>query len=296
MPYLSRSVWTIIGWLAKEIPSRCRTAWSATMRAAPRYFFTSAGDIANDSPELSKPSWLAGSTGNSLVGRRSTPVRSRMVLSCSALLSRRASTGPGSPACFFASCIRSSWIHATTAPFCAEVGCCLAFFGGMSPVWSLSSTSSQRAASRTTSSMRRYGLRSKSPFGFSLSWHSRQKRPRNGRTALSNRFPRSRLTASADGAAMAAETAQDADKIRTAVRRVIGIGDRNRCPDVWTGWIRHETSRRNRESSSRASAGSRIRGTNRRGAARSRALWTPIGVVSSYFVGLGLVDSSIRAR
>jgi hypothetical protein len=49
------------------------------VRAAARYFFTSDGDIASDSPELSKPAWLAGSTGNSFVGRISTPVRSRTV-------------------------------------------------------------------------------------------------------------------------------------------------------------------------------------------------------------------------
>ena len=48
-------------------------------RAACRYFVSSAGDIVNDSPELSKPARLAGSTGNSRAGRMSTPVRSRMV-------------------------------------------------------------------------------------------------------------------------------------------------------------------------------------------------------------------------
>ncbi len=48
-------------------------------RAASRYFFTSEGDIVNDSPELSKPASFAGSTGNSRVGRMSTPVRSRIV-------------------------------------------------------------------------------------------------------------------------------------------------------------------------------------------------------------------------
>src|SRR3981081_3252631 len=51
--------------------------WSATSRLASRYFLTSAGDIASDSPELSKPAWLAGSTGNSLVGRGAAPLRAR---------------------------------------------------------------------------------------------------------------------------------------------------------------------------------------------------------------------------
>ena len=60
-------------------PSGFRTRWSATSRAASRYFFTRAGDMVSDSAELSKPASLAGSTGNSCVGRMSTPVRSRMV-------------------------------------------------------------------------------------------------------------------------------------------------------------------------------------------------------------------------
>jgi hypothetical protein len=51
----------------------------ATSRAALKYFFTSAGDIVSDSPELSNPAGLEGSTGNSRVGRISTPVRSRIV-------------------------------------------------------------------------------------------------------------------------------------------------------------------------------------------------------------------------
>ena len=44
--------------------------------AACRDLVLSPGDIASDSPELSKPAWLAGSTGNSFVGRMSTPVKS----------------------------------------------------------------------------------------------------------------------------------------------------------------------------------------------------------------------------
>ena len=40
---------------------------------------SSAGDIVSDSPVLSNPALLAGSTGKSRVGRISTPVRSRML-------------------------------------------------------------------------------------------------------------------------------------------------------------------------------------------------------------------------
>ncbi len=76
---LSRSVSVTAGWGAKTNPSGIRTRWSATSRAAARYFFTRAGDIASDSPELSNPASFAGSTGNSRVGRMSTPVRSRIV-------------------------------------------------------------------------------------------------------------------------------------------------------------------------------------------------------------------------
>ena len=110
--YLSRSVSASTGCGAKASPSGFRTRWSATRRAASRYFFTRAGDIASDSAELSNPASLAGSTGNSRVGRMSTPVRSRIVWSYSALLSRRAGTGPGSPAFRFASSLRTAPIQA----------------------------------------------------------------------------------------------------------------------------------------------------------------------------------------
>ena len=43
------------------------------------HLFRRAGDIVNDSAELSKPASLAGSTGNSRAGRMSTPVKSRIV-------------------------------------------------------------------------------------------------------------------------------------------------------------------------------------------------------------------------
>ncbi len=50
---------------AKANPPGISTRWSATSRAAARYFLSRAGDIASDSPELSNPASFAGSTGNS---------------------------------------------------------------------------------------------------------------------------------------------------------------------------------------------------------------------------------------
>ena len=47
--------------------------------AASRYLSSSAGDITMDSPVFVKPSPAALSAGNSRVGRKSMPVRSRMV-------------------------------------------------------------------------------------------------------------------------------------------------------------------------------------------------------------------------
>ena len=77
--YLSRSSSVTTGYGANEKPPGTNTMWLATSLVASRYFLIRAGDIASDSPELSKPAWLAGSTGNSFVGRMSTPVKSRMV-------------------------------------------------------------------------------------------------------------------------------------------------------------------------------------------------------------------------
>ena len=74
--YLSRSVSVTAGSGAKSNPAGLSTRWSATRLAAVRYFLSRAGDIASDSPELSNPASFAGSTGNSFVGRMSTPVRS----------------------------------------------------------------------------------------------------------------------------------------------------------------------------------------------------------------------------
>ena len=79
------------------------------------------------SPELSKPAVLAGSAGNSRLGRMSTPVRSRTVLSYSALLSRRARTTPGSPSLRRASSSRAVRNHSMTwcAHFVGRPGRCL---------------------------------------------------------------------------------------------------------------------------------------------------------------------------
>src|SRR5438132_10497456 len=65
--------------------------------AAARYLSSMAGDITSASLTLVNPSPAAPSAGNSRAGRRSTPVRSRIVLLYSVLLSRRSGTNPGSP-------------------------------------------------------------------------------------------------------------------------------------------------------------------------------------------------------
>jgi hypothetical protein len=60
-----------------------------------------AGDIVTDSPELSNPAWLAGSTGNSRAGCMSMPVTSRIVQAFVALgcCSRRRSLEMAEMAC-----------------------------------------------------------------------------------------------------------------------------------------------------------------------------------------------------
>ncbi len=136
--------------------------------AASRYFFTRAGDIASDSAELSKPASLAGSTGNSRVGRRSTPVRSRIVLSYSALLSRRDGTCPGSPAFRDASSRRTAPIQSMIPWRDSVEGFFFAFAGGIVPASSCSSTRSHRARSFATESTVVNALRSSSPLGSSL--------------------------------------------------------------------------------------------------------------------------------
>ena len=68
---------------------------------------TSAGDITSALPVFVNPSPAAPSTGNSRAGSsESTPVRSRRVYVYSALLSRRSTTFPGSPARALASTVR----------------------------------------------------------------------------------------------------------------------------------------------------------------------------------------------
>ena len=89
------------------------TRWSATRRAASRYFFTRAGDMASDSAELSNPASLAGSTGNSCVGRMSTPGQVADGVVVLGVAHACAGTGPGSPAFRVASSLRTSPIQAT---------------------------------------------------------------------------------------------------------------------------------------------------------------------------------------
>ena len=122
-----------IEWGANASPSGVSTAWSATLRAASSDFFTRAGEVASDSAELSNPAAFAGSTGNSRVGRRSTPVRSRIVWSYSALLNRLAGTGPGSPACARASWSRAALTQSTTARRSSAEGLRFALAGGIDP-------------------------------------------------------------------------------------------------------------------------------------------------------------------
>ena len=121
--YLSRSVSVTTGCGANARPSGFSTRWSATSRAASRYFFSSAGDMASDSAELSKPASFAGSTGNSRVGRMSTPrqVADRVVVLGVAQPARRA-PGPGSPAFRSASWFRNAAIHSMICLRASAVG------------------------------------------------------------------------------------------------------------------------------------------------------------------------------
>ena len=63
-----------------------------------QYLPSNTGDMTSPSPLLVKPSPAAPSAGKSRVGCRSSPLRSRIVLSYCALLNRRTITRPGSPA------------------------------------------------------------------------------------------------------------------------------------------------------------------------------------------------------
>src|SRR5258707_14765472 len=67
--YLSRSVSVTTGWGANTKPPGLRTTWSATWRAAGRYFRGRGSGMGGDSPELSKPPSLGGGAGDSRGGR-----------------------------------------------------------------------------------------------------------------------------------------------------------------------------------------------------------------------------------
>ena len=198
---MSLSVSVTTGNGANASPSGMKRTWSATNFAAWRYFATSAGDTASDSPVLSNPAALAGSTGKSRAGRMSTPVRSRTVASYSAFERRRGSTTPGSPALRSASRVRNASIHATTAWRCAAVGWVFAVRGGISPDLSCVSTSSHCAKSAATDAGVVKRRRFRSAFGRSAPWQLPQFASRNGRTVSRNWASRSGAgCASATGA------------------------------------------------------------------------------------------------
>src|SRR5262249_4529446 len=108
--------------------------------AASRYLVTSGGDITRALPVFVKPSPAAASTGNSLAGsNEGTPVRSRTVQVYSALLSRRSTTRPGSPARFAASEIKKLRTHFSSTACSPSVGL-FTFLGGISRDSSISPT------------------------------------------------------------------------------------------------------------------------------------------------------------
>ncbi len=169
----------------KRNPSGSRTAWSAMSLAAPRYLLSSVGEMSERaSAALVNPSPAAPSAGNSRVGRRSTPVRSRIVPSYSVLLSRRSGTCPGSPARAWASASRKPRTQATSRFRSSAVGCGF-FFGGISPASSISISCCHGLRSFRTRSSEANRSRSRLPFLTFVEWQFRQYFVISGRTMVS---------------------------------------------------------------------------------------------------------------
>ena len=155
-------------------PSGRNTRWSAMSFEALRYFVSRAGEMSvRASAALVKPSPPAPSAGNSRVGRRSTPVSSRMVVSYSALLRRRNGTWPGSPAFARASSSRKLRIQATSNLRSPAVGWGFSF-GGISCVSSISIDCTHGLVSLRIASSEVNRSRSSEPFLAFVEWQSRQ--------------------------------------------------------------------------------------------------------------------------
>ena len=144
--------------------------------AASRYLFNNAGDITSDSPVLVNPSPAAPSTGNSPAGSsRGNPVRPLTVRVYSTLLKRRSTTRPGSPARANASASRYRRAQPRSNSFSGPVSCG-AFFGGISPLSSCSTTLIQALGSRRIDPRESNRSRSNSPFLAFVEWQVTQRR------------------------------------------------------------------------------------------------------------------------
>ena len=206
------------------MPSGNRVAWLAICLPASRYFRSRAGDIACPAPVLVNPSPAALSPGNSRAGSRATPVRSRTVKVYSALLSRRSTTGPGSPDRASASEYRYPLTHSTSTFRWAAPGC-RAALGGISPFLSISRTPCQaRVAPRTSSSWTNRS-RSSSPSFFFVEWQPMQNCFSNGRTRAWYDLPSdTKLWGTAFDSASADTTSTRSNNRLVLIRGISGTG------------------------------------------------------------------------
>ena len=97
---------------------------------------------------------------------------------------RLSTTGPGSPALASAMSLSVVSVHATSADFCSAESC-VSFFGGISPLFTCSSTSCQIIGSFLISASVVKRSRSRSPFCLLVEWQLRQVFSRMGRMVFS---------------------------------------------------------------------------------------------------------------
>ena len=164
--------------------SGSRIARSSATSAASRYFSTWLGEMFRAEPTLSKPKPIS-SGGKASARWRSSPRRSRIVLSYSCRFKRRITTGGAGPPRPTCAARKSSSTQATTASRSAAVGCGESF-GGIAPPSIWSRTLGQIRPSATAAAPSANRSRTTPASGSSAEWQSTQYRWRIGATCRRN--------------------------------------------------------------------------------------------------------------
>ena len=165
--------------LSGSCEPRAATSSSATYSAAAKNFSAKTGATNSPSRSFRKPLSPCPSAGNPSAGRRSKPVRSRIVLLYSVRFSRGMVTDPGSRRALQSRLLMALSIHSTSACRSSTLG--WAPWGGISPSRKTRSARSHTPRARSTEAWSSNTVKSTPAVCVPGPWQCTQYFPNSGR-------------------------------------------------------------------------------------------------------------------